>query len=220
MVTSIISVKDIAEIEKQFSQNYYNGNITSDNYFDTIGGYGNILLSAPHSVNHWRDNRVKVSDLYTGTIIKILSTMTNSPAIFMTKFMEGDKIIDNYFLELKNIVSALNIRLVIDIHGMKERENIDIDIGTGLDYKFTPKNIVDKAVCIFKSNGILNPTVGAVFNANNPYTISYKVHENLNILSCQLEISKKYRDPINGNKEFLQMVNVLHNLIKEISLIL
>ena len=62
----------LEQIEKEFSANMYDGAINSSSCFEIKQGLGNVMLSAPHSVNHLRNGKVKYADMHTGTIVKYL----------------------------------------------------------------------------------------------------------------------------------------------------
>ncbi|MCL4546132.1 MAG: hypothetical protein M1576_00095 [Deltaproteobacteria bacterium] len=211
MVVNLIN--DITAIENIFSENSYKGKITDEKYFKIIEGHGNILISAPHSVTQWRNNNIKKADIYTGSIATILSQLTNFPAIIMTKFIENTK---DYFNEIKNMVNSKGIKLVVDIHGMKYEKKSDIDIGIGSNFQFIPQQILDKMRGVL-SNYCLNNTVNAYFNADNSLTVSYNVYNELNISSVQLEINRKFRDPIAHYDKFMQMINAISDSLKAIS---
>jgi hypothetical protein len=211
----MVTIKDITAIENCFSENSYKGEITNEKYFKIIEGRGNILISAPHSVTQWRDNNIKKADIYTGSIAAILSQLTNFSAIIMTKFTKNT---EDYFNEIKNLINNKDIKLVVDIHGMKYERESDIDIGAGNNFQFVPKQILNEIIKILIDQYNLNATVNKYFTADNPFTISYNIYNKLNISSVQLEINRGFRDPIINYDKFIMIINAISDSLKKASL--
>lgn len=203
--------------ELLFSQNYYNGDLTSES---KVGGYlGSVplLISAPHSVNQYRDNMIKGADMYTGALALLLQKLTGCYCIFSTASSEEDPnyvLGGNYKNLLENVVKYHDIQYVIDLHGASESRDFDIDLGT-LKGESIDEGTVSDFLYIFEKNNMTNVKVDDTFPALNPTTITSYSHKELGVQSVQMEIHRSYRLPENENK-----VKRLVNSLKDITTLL
>lgn len=69
------------KLEEEFSQNNY---YHSENSFKFLPGTIPIILSAPHSVRHFREGKMKAHDFYTGAIVKNLHLLTSCHVVYST----------------------------------------------------------------------------------------------------------------------------------------
>lgn len=131
---SNLNLKSMSEvIEGQFSYNKYNGFEHSLLPFDLKLGTKPVLISAPHSVNHMRNNKLKKADLYNETIASIAQLYTNCFCIYSNRISDEDPnytIGGKYKDAVKEICVKNNIRLVINLHGASISREFDIDLGT------------------------------------------------------------------------------------------
>lgn len=92
-----------------------------------------VLLSAPHGAAHWRDGRYKQEDEYTAAFARLLARQTGAHVLYARAFSDNDPNWDRespYKTALGTLVRAHNIRFVADIHGMSNRHNFGIAVGT------------------------------------------------------------------------------------------
>lgn len=202
-------------IEEQFSCGRYNGLDFSLRPFAIKLGQGNIVISAPHSVNHIRNNRVKHADMHTGSIAQIVQMATNCFSIFSTRISEEDPnyVIGGRYKEaLRDLCARYPIDLVIDIHGASPDRDFDIDLGTlnGESVDGESLEIIRK---IFHKNGIKNVTTDSVFKASHPGTITYFAKNTLKIRAVQMEINRSFRDPRSNIAGYAAIIQSLIEIV-------
>lgn len=101
----------------------------------TIEGRTDVLISAPHHQSHVRDGRIKVEDRDTGLLALALADATGAWAVTTARPIAYDPNwdpADPYKDRVRDIVERAPISLVVDLHGMRDRE-CDIELGTGHD---------------------------------------------------------------------------------------
>ena len=128
-----ISSEKIIKYEKIFSANNYNGIMKND--FSIIKGEKNIMLSAPHSTNHFRDGSVKYADTFTGGMARYIQKSTKCHLICTTKQSMADPNFDfyendNYKQMLKKYMEKNHIKLLIDLHGASKTRGYSVELGT------------------------------------------------------------------------------------------
>lgn len=202
-------------IEGQFSYNEYNGFGHSLLPYNVKIGTKPVLISAPHSVNHMRNNNVKEVDKYTGTIASIVQLYTNCFCIYSNRISDEDPnhtIGGSYKEAVKEICNKNNIRLVIDLHGAAQRREFDIDLGTmhGTSIDETSVSIIKN---IFKNNEIHDVRVNDTFSASHQGTITHFTTKSLNINAIQMEVHYSYRNPANETK-FSALLQSLINIVE------
>lgn len=123
----------ILDLEADFANNEYFGtNVWTEEKYRVLSGSVPVLLSAPHSVNQIRGEDLREAEKYTGAIVRYLSRITSSYAIFQM-FTHADPNLDeshNYKNAVINLIEAYNIKLFIDIHASTFSDDTDIDIVT------------------------------------------------------------------------------------------
>ena len=71
--------EEIISLEADFANNEYFGtNVWTEEKYRVISGSTPILLSAPHSVNQFREEDIRDAEKYTGALVRYLSNATNS----------------------------------------------------------------------------------------------------------------------------------------------
>ena len=123
--------EEIISLEEDFSNNgYYGTNVWTEEKYRVISGNTPVLLSAPHAVNQFRYDDVRDAEKYTGALTRFISRATNSFAIFQM-FTHQDPNIDEesmYKNGIINLIESYNIKLLIDIHSSKFKDDADIDV--------------------------------------------------------------------------------------------
>lgn len=185
----------IDTIEDIFSHNEYNGLDVLP--FRIVSGIGNTIISAPHSVRQKREGLVKLADAHTGKIAIQLMLTTGSHLILKTSNKDDDANYDincKYKKDLLDYIANNNIKYLIDLHGMKNSYDIDIDICVN-DYKNVHQ---DKELVKDIQNIFLNTykivTVDKLFSANSTGVVSKYISENSGIKALQFELSKSTRE--------------------------
>lgn len=208
------AIKRIEFLEKRFSCFQYYG-IGIKPYVIKCGSIP-VMISAPHSVNHYREGKLKRADKMTGGIVRYLHEITGCHIMYATRYSLRDPNYDDnptgeenlYQRELTNYIKANNIRVLIDLHGVKKGTEYGLEIGTapeqgqedpslqGYDFiwdlvrytfEYTLQNIdshISKAILKNK-----------IFSAGKQNTITKYVYKHTQAACFQLEVNGDLRDP-------------------------
>lgn len=206
------------EVERQFSENNYDGN--SKYSFKVNESESNIMLSAPHSVNQMRSDKLKYAEVYTGTIVELLVKELELCYIVKTKNCEDDPNSDEHSEYRDKIVEVINnngTKILIDIHGAAKSRKFDIELGTGrglnIDYD-------DNIIVIFKEEAVrygIDLLVDDFFVALGKNTVSKYVKDRTKAFTVQLEINKKYRSPETDIERFETVIKYLSSVITRLN---
>ena len=179
-----------------------------------------ILISAPHATCHTRNGVKKMEEEYTLGVARTLAQITNCHAIFNRWEIDEDPNWDqesNYKQALRQIVLENDIQFVIDIHGMTNRHQIGVAVGT-MNGRSCPDQepILEQA---FVESGFLSINPQNLDNLpslpkpswqrlvmNHPrftggiksHTITRFVVDELKIPAAQVEITSAARIPYRG----------------------
>lgn len=176
-----------------------------------IKGNKKIILSAPHSVLHMRENSIRPRETRTGIIVQKIANKCKTYAIYKTKNEYNDANWDSkckYKKELKKIVDKEKIKVLLDIHGMAAYREQDICIGINGGKNIYGNNELSKnMINVFKKYGFKNVTIDNPFAAKNKNCVSTYIAKQCKILAFQIEINLKYRS--SKYKEFAYFNNLL-----------
>lgn len=230
--------EQIAENEKIFSANNYDGNV-GENY-KIIRGNIPIMLSAPHSVNHFRNGQKKWADLWTGGIALYLQQITGCHLIYNACFAEKDPNFDvpennDYQTALKQYLKNTPIYVLLDLHGSSASREYAVELGTAplpdkseqekqedLTSLHSIKIIEDVVMSSFNQNFAKLETPkksvwkNKVFSAGGQNTVTKGISENTYTACLQLEINAEYRNP-NNQAQFTALITALQQIIQKLS---
>lgn len=182
--------------------------------FEIIKGKEKIIISAPHSVIHKRENNIRPGETKTGTIVKVLSKKCHTYGIYKNKNENNDANWDKeciYKSNIKDIVKEENIKALIDLHGMAAHREQDICIGINNGKNiYDNYGIVETMIDIFHKYGFENVTIDKPFSAAYEYCVSNYITRECNIPTFQIEINLKYRSA--RYKEFKKYKDILKSL--------
>lgn len=197
----------IEKLDQKFSRNEYNG--TGSRHFVIRKGRIPVMISAPHAVNHFREGKIKYADMLTGGIAEYLQEQTGCHLICATRYEEADGNFDpadtcDYKKELAEYVKKNQIRVLIDLHGIKAGGEIAVELGTGGegDPSLLTYGFIAELVAITLKTGLRDYLTkdgkevvkNVHFAAKNPNTVSRFISEQAGIPGFQLEINREYRD--------------------------
>ena len=193
-------VRLLQNYEEKFRCNKYNGELYKGKPYEFIKGEGDVIVSAPHSVNHVREGELKVADLLTGAFALYLNSVTKCHIFFRTYNDNKDPNYDDensdggYKKKLEEIVKHNHIKCLIDLHASTENRPFDIDMGTNDSKSLNGYNFVTDIIkTIALINNISDVTHNKVFSAP-VNTVSNFISSVSEIPCVQLEINRKYRD--------------------------
>lgn len=183
-----------------------------------INGIEKIILSAPHSVLHMRENSIRPRETKTGVIVKYLAKRCNTYCIYKRYNEYNDVNWDKkceYKNRLKEIICNDNIKALIDIHGMASHRKQDICIGINggnniKGYGF----LTDSFINIFNKYGFKNTTIDVPFAAQYENCVSAFISRQCDIPAFQIEINLKYRSSkFPEYKKYNSLLNALTEII-------
>lgn len=205
--------------ERAFSANAYRGAV-SRGAFRVLKGRNPILVSAPHSVVHPRFGKWKQAERYTGSLALLLHRLTDCHAIFASKTGPEDPNYDpncNYKLALAEIIRNHQIELVLDLHGAMDNYGFDVDIGTMRRVSLLDRpDLVETLIRQFNIRDIARVLVDGYFAALSGETITRFVSASVGVPALQIEIARRWRDPVSRPECFERMVLSLAAAINEI----
>jgi len=107
-----------------------------------VRGSQPILISAPHSARHWRENDWKQEDEYTAAISWFLHETLGAHLIYARYQLKPDPHDDGddnpYKQALSALVTSTPIRLALDLHGARGDRDFAIAVGTIGGQTFAP----------------------------------------------------------------------------------
>lgn len=188
--------------------------------FKIIEGKIPIMLSAPHCVKQARNGKIKQAEGETGAIVQIIAKDTKCYAIYKTYNKNDDANYDieknPYKKEIEKIVKERKIKLLLDIHGARNENNFNIDIGTSDGENIKGKEyIVEELKESLARQGIQKIVENSKFKANTIHTISKYIHETTKIPCIQIEIAGRYRY-IKNVENIEKLINGLEKFIEKI----
>lgn len=209
----------IESYNKKFDE-YENKPLKEEQTFEVIEGKIPVLLSAPHSVRQLREGKIKGKDRYTGAITIELAKQTNSFAIYKTYNNQDDASYDiennEYKEKVLELINKHNIKVFLDIHGAKDTDEFDVDIGTDEKRNLNGKTqILENLIKNLKEKGITKIGIDKKFKACTMHTLTKKIASSTNIACMQIEITRKYRD-LEQVEKMEKIINAIKSWIKEI----
>lgn len=186
------------------------------NPFRYFPGNAPVLVSAPHSVRHMRQKKIKPSDEFTGSMAYVLNTLTGCHSLAVARLYGGDPNFDDeciYKDTVREICLKNDIKVVVDLHGASREHGFDIDIGTtggaSLLGQGSYLNLLKEYLSEFGITAISENQ----FTMSGQNTITRFTSEVLNLPAMQLEISKKYRVPHQNPAEYCRIMAALMDFI-------
>ena len=205
-----ITKKEFIKVDNKFDE--YNNKINES--FEYIEGNEKIMISAPHSVSHFRKGKIKAKDSHTGTIAILLQNALSCNCIYKTKNCNDDANYDieenEYKTKLAEIIRKKQIKFLVDIHGAKEGYDFDIDVGTDNYSNLNNKKEYANQIIELGKKYNLNVTIDKVFRASTLHTIAKSISEQTKVPCMQMEISKEYR-----NLENFDNIKIILNFLEE-----
>lgn len=203
-------LNQLKQLEKQFSQNDYCGDLKKNAVFSYKGNHSYVCLTAPHATNSTVHKHLKKSDWFTGSIVQYLGKTHHLSYIVRNKYVPRKCMISSFIFD-----KHLEKHYFLDIHAMKDRP-FDLAVGIGYcsikDYE-KELSFIKKLCKKYKLNYVIN---------HPSYTgqpgLTGRLQRKLsqaNVL--QLEWTGKYRDFYKNPKV---VFNVTLPFIEELALYL
>lgn len=229
-------IRKIVKNEKRFMANRYNGKHSKGDVFrkNSQGSYimkkGSIpvMISAPHAVNHFREEKQKYADMYTGGLAEYLHDELGCHVMYATGYTRNDANYDeaatcDYKKELVTYIRDNDIKVLIDLHGSAKTREFAVEMGTidEADSSLHQYQFIEDLLHItleasleqyLKEDGKVISN-NSVFAASNPNTVTYYVSCEAKIPCIQLEINRLYRDP-EQKERFMSLVEGFEKAIR------
>jgi len=178
-------------------------------WFKSVNGTVPVLVSAPHACMHKRDGQDKMQEEFTGAIAFHLAQVCQCSAIAACYQTSEDPNWDwpsDYKAEVESIVVRNKIQFLIDLHGMTDRYNLGVAIGTikgkacsaeqvtphfvDSGFRVSQADGVGGAAEIWRNMAVDHPkfTGGLVNN-----TVTRFASQQLNISAVQIELASAVR---------------------------
>lgn len=212
--------EEILSLESDFANNEYFGtNVWTEEKYRVLSGNVPVLLSAPHSVNQIRGEDVRESEKYTGAIVRYLSRITNSYAIFQM-FTHADPNLDeghDYKNAVVNLIETYKIRLFIDIHSSSFLDDTDIDIVTNNHESLCGMNMLVNKIRNLGVEYNVSIDEKNFPNENKRNEIIGVTSLICGIPSIRIVINNKKLDIINNEEDFCKICKLLEAFISYIN---
>ncbi|SDO10186.1 hypothetical protein [Alkalicoccus daliensis] len=206
----------IFKYEALYSENDYYGAEDAEEPFVFYEGSSDtpVLITAPHSVYHMREEEPKPAEVYTAALARLLHHYTGAHVLAASQYTEDPSHYDDtaFKEKLRSLAGDYPIALIIDLHGAGREHDFHVDIGTG-----EGANIDTHAVSVleeyFSKFDIHRIETDHTFPAVKPETIAAFSSRELHISAMQLEIHRSLRDPRNDPEAFYRLTAALSEYI-------
>lgn len=182
-----------------------------------LSGENNILISAPHGVSQVRLGRLKFKEIGSITTALYLYNNTDCYLIAKTKNNNDDANFDNisrYKNSIKDLIKNNNIKYIIDIHGLSDKREFDINLGThlGKNIEINPAvfNILQSDL---KENGF-SVSIDQPFMAGSNTISGSLKNEFQYIWTLQVEINSRITNKKENFIRYSLLLDLLINWIK------
>lgn len=201
-----------------FRREFIKKNINFDHV--NLNGNNKVIISAPHGVTQFRQNKIKVREVGSLSTALFLHKATNSYFIAKTRNNNDDANFDErslYKTDLLKIIRKNKLKYVLDFHGLSEKRDIDINFGTNFgDNIKTNEFQFEKLVKILKDNHF-KVTIDDPFTAGKR-TISGSVKAKLkNIFTLQIEINCGITNRQENYTKYKTLLKIFINWINELN---
>lgn len=201
-------------LEDIFAANNYNPNNDDEViYIEGSSSRPIVMFCAPHALNHYRNNKLKIADIFTGSLCQILAKQSNQPGLISTLPTKNSKHLGfgkDYLDHVKD--KTKKGAMIVDIHGMSDSHGFDICIGTGPN---PSTRIKDLAINLANTLPEYKVSINHPFDGSPDYTMTNFVQNNLKGDSIQIEISSRLRRPDRNSNDSSIFLHKINNLIKE-----
>jgi hypothetical protein len=197
---------------------YKNESFNTDGTYELIKGTEPFILSAPHSVTHYREGKPKYGEFMTGVLAKTLQQHFKCSCI--TK-IENDLTDPNYDIthpykdEIIELAKQKQMKFLLDLHIMSSERKPAIEIGTGMGRNVFGDDTYAKVLKDnFEKHGITPVIVDEHFTGGNPNTVSSTVSRNNRIPCVQIEINWRLLNLVNEQQQLFSVFESLKSSIE------
>jgi hypothetical protein len=180
------------ELNHDFVINSHHGDIAAS-CSEFIDRKSSVLLSAVHSVVHYRGATSRQPDTGTGGLVRLLGELAGVSTFVALKTTheghEWSERVDELKLDFDEAMDRPVF--LIDVHGMKKRSSLDVCIGEG---PVTDDQTHYRALALENKLGTFRATRGKPFPGQSAHTLTYYTQKVLHKSALQLELAPALRD--------------------------
>lgn len=155
-------------------------------------GSGNIVVSAPHSTDHYRNGMRKTAEPQTGALAMLLHEQTDCHMIARSRAFRDDPnhdAVNAYKDALGALVRLQGIEYALDLHQLSDRRAVRINIGTGNGKNVRGLCFVEIALEAFKKRKIEPVQIDKPFAGAYEHTVSSFLSRECGVQSLQIEMN-------------------------------
>lgn len=211
----MMDIKKLMRLEQQYELEQF----PNDREFELIAGNCPVLISAPHSVTHFREGKTKFGEFMTAPLAIALHEAIDCAYITKQKNNLTDPNFDAvhpYKQEIIQFVTANDIRFMLDLHIMSSKRVPNIEIGTGKGQNiFGQTKLIQLLIEAFEAETLEPIIVDELFTGGNPNTVSSTVAKATQIPCIQIEINWRLLDHKSEQQKVKQVIHALQRFIKQ-----
>lgn len=189
--------------------------------FTIFKGSSNIIVSAPHSVRHWREGSARPAESLTGVIVHLLHRKLDCFGIAKTKDNHDDANYDRvhpYKDAIVSLVAEYGIRYLFDLHIMNDSHRALVELGTGGGANIGDASWLPSLISgVFQKHGASEVVIDQYFSAADPGTVSAFIAQTSKISCVQLEINWRLLNPDSPQRRFRETVETLFEILTAVS---
>lgn len=184
MKFSEIERKSASYLAQQFD-------VGAPHYF--LLGSNSVIVSAPHAVEQFRNGRIKFHESYTAVLAELLHVQAGTHAIIKQRNLMDDANYDDYSPfrnDLIRYIKAHKIKLLMDLHIMKESNEHQIELASGNGHNILHNwALIDTMTNIGNQYNLDKIVIDVNFLALNPNCVASHISLECQIPAIQLEIN-------------------------------
>ena len=157
-------------------------------------GEGGIMFSAPHSVEQFREGKIKYSERQTGILVEMLHKELGCPIIKKTANYNDDANYDPvcaYKDALAKYVSDNKIHFLVDLHQLSPSRDVMVNLGTGEWKNLNNITLLNIFMSSFSKHNLGIIQVDEPFDGSYDHTVSSTIHRKCSIPCIQIELNSR-----------------------------
>ncbi|MBQ8468369.1 MAG: N-formylglutamate amidohydrolase [Clostridia bacterium] len=180
------------------------------------GKNSSVILSAPHGVRQWRNNKPKYAEPGTVNTLLHLQKLCECHAIVKTKNNRDDANYDevsSYKSDLINYIKQNNIKYVLDIHSLAPERKCDINLGVNGGKNVETNTEIYRELVKSLAGAGFNVYLDVPFSAGERTIAGSMKNKFNNLWTIQIEINSKIAWHKQGFEKYKKLLDVLSTFI-------
>lgn len=161
---------------------------------EILDGSARLLLTAPHSLHHFRHGRKKSADRYTGSYAELLHAALDARAVIPTGPIGSWDTWEDRDDPFRHALDRLCTpsTLVVDLHGMSDSHGVDVCLGLGPAPSTASEDVAHHLAEDLRPYRV---SIGTPFSATPHYTVTAYVQTRTPADAIQIEMAANIRNP-------------------------